>query len=128
MTKKKCPLTDRPIGAILLRMNGLYYIPFFLFIIFSWLYFQRKMKRRDDHYNEVREQYLRERPELPSEQVSALRRKEPWIGMDSRLLTELFGEPHRKRGLDQLQTRFIWSYSRFFVYISDSEVAEWKKR
>lgn len=109
-------------------MNYIYYIPFFLFIIAAWFYYQRKMKIRHKFYREKREQYIQENTLLTNEQKENLSKGLPWKGMDSGLLSGLFGEPTRKRALDQSASKSIWSYGTLFVYLDGDIVYEWKSR
>jgi len=109
-------------------MNKLYILPFFLFLIASWFYYKGKMNRQKALLSSKREEYIRSRPDLPEDQKINLEKGEPWPDMPVDLLVELFGEPMRKRVLDQSVTRFIWSYGDLFVYVSGDRVAEWKKR
>lgn len=109
-------------------MNNLYYIPFFLFIIAAYLYYQSKNRKRDRFYREERLDYIKDHPGLSAEQLENLSQGLPWTGMDSETLIALFGEPRRKRVLDQTLTRVIWSYADLFVYLNNGKVAEWKGR
>jgi len=65
---------------------------------------------------------------LTEDQKNNLSKGLPWIGMESKTLLELFGEPSKKRILNDTMTRFIWSYGKIFIYVNDNKVAEWKKR
>jgi len=109
-------------------MNKLLYIPFFLFIIGAYIYYWKKGQKQEQYFKEKRAQYILGNPGLSSEQTENLSSDLPWIGMDTLTLTSLFGEPRKKRVLDQSMTRFIWSYTNLFIYIYEGSVAEWKSR
>ncbi|MBB6479577.1 hypothetical protein [Spirochaeta isovalerica] len=109
-------------------MNKLYLLPFLLFLVGAWFYFSRRQMKLKIFYAEQRQRYIESHSELTGEQKASLSKGEPWPGMPSKILIELFGEPDRKRVLDQSVTRFIWTYPDLFVYISGDEVAEWKKK
>ena len=109
-------------------MNYIYYLPFLVFIVASYVYYQRKNKKQDQRFNNIRDEYISENSTLTEEQTDSLSKGFPWIGMDSPVLIELFGEPRRKRVLDQSLTRTIWSYGNLFVYINNGKVTEWKSR
>ena len=109
-------------------MNTLFYIPFFLFIIAAYFYYQQKSRKKDLFYREERLDYVKDHPELAKEHSENLSQGLPWVGMDSETLISLFGEPRRKRVLDQSLTRVIWSYADLFVYLNEGRVAEWKSR
>ncbi|MBN2657608.1 MAG: hypothetical protein JXR86_11160 [Spirochaetales bacterium] len=109
-------------------MLNIYITPFLLFLIAAWLYYSRNQKKQNAYYAEQRKQYMESHPQLPEEQRTNIRNGEPWPGMKTELLIDLFGEPGRKRVLDQSVTRFIWSYSDLFVYITGDEVVEWKRK
>jgi hypothetical protein len=109
-------------------MNNYYYIPFFLFIIAAYIYYQRKGKREQLFYRTRRIEFLDNNKNLTEEQSNNLSHGLPWNGMESGILIELFGEPRRKRVMDQSMTRTIWSYGELFVYIDDDRVIEWKRR
>jgi len=109
-------------------MNTLFYLPFFLFIIAAYIYYQQKNKKTDIHYSEKRAEYLSDSNTLTEEQSENLSHGLPWVGMESHVLIDFFGEPRRKRVLDQSLTRVIWSYGDLFVYIDCGKVIEWKNR
>ncbi|MDA3812055.1 MAG: hypothetical protein PF518_17185 [Spirochaetaceae bacterium] len=109
-------------------MNFFMYIPFFLFIIGAFVYYQKKERKKELLFKEKRQQFVLEHPDLSVEQSENLSSGLPWIGMDSSTLTSLFGEPVKKRILDQSMTRFIWSYPNLFIYLYEDNVAEWKNR
>lgn len=107
---------------------NIYIIPFLLFIVGAWFYYDRKMKSRKAHYAKKRLQYIQLHGELTNEQKQNLEQGTPWKGMASSLLVELFGEPHRKRVLNQSVSKFIWTYSDQFVYLEEDVVIEWKEK
>lgn len=109
-------------------MNKLYYIPFFLFLIGAYYFYNNRAKKQTQFYKEKRDLYIKEHPDLTVEQSENLQKNIPWSGMDSATLTGLFGEPGRKRVLEQSLTKFIWSYPDLFVYIHKGTVVEWKQK
>ena len=109
-------------------MINLMYIPFLLFIIAAYFYYHQKLQNRERYYKSKRNEFLYNNPGLTEEQTNNLNLDLPWIGMESSLLTELFGDPKRKRVLDQSMKRIIWSYPNLFVYLNEDKVAEWKSR
>jgi hypothetical protein len=109
-------------------MNNLYYIPFFLFIAGAYYYYSSKAKKQAYFYNNKRKNYITENSDLTEQQVTNLQKDLPWEGLTSAELTMLFGEPRRKRVLDESLTKYIWSYADIFIYIKDDKVVEWKKK
>lgn len=105
-----------------------YYIPFLAFVAAAWIYYDLRLKKRNRIFREKREAFVRETEGLTEEQRSNLISGLPWKGMDTATLAELFGEPQRKRILDQSLTRTIWSYGTIFVFVENDAVTEWKKR
>ena len=109
-------------------MNNLMYLPFLLFIIAAYIYYMIREKRKVQFYRDKRAQYINKNSDLTEEQSQNLTQNLPWVGMESSILLDLFGEPRKKRILDQSLTRVIWSYADTFIYINDGFVVEWKNR
>lgn len=109
-------------------MNAYLYIPFLIFIAGAYFYYYKKSLNQLRHYKEKRRQFLKENPDLSSDKIKNLSADLPWKGMESQLLLNLFGEPRRKRELDQSLERTIWSYGDLFVYVNDNKVIEWKAK
>lgn len=109
-------------------MIELYHIPFVLFIIGAYIYYTVKNRDQKKYYKKIRDDYLRNRKDITPEQSDNLSKGIPWQGMDSSLLITLFGEPRRKRVLDQSLTKTIWSYADLFVYLDNGIVIEWKSK
>lgn len=105
-----------------------YYIPFLIFVVIAWIYYDLRMKKKNRLLKEKREKFLSETEDLTEEQRNNLSAGLPWKGMDAETLRDLFGEPQRKRILDGTLTRIIWSYGSIFVYVENDAVTEWKKR
>lgn len=109
-------------------MINIYILPFLAFIVGAYIYYSRKAQNLKGKYDLKRHEYLRESSELSKEQRENLNNGIPWKGMDSALLIKLFGEPRRRRFLDQSLTKMIWSYADLFVYLDNDTVIEWKKK
>ena len=111
-----------------MNMNYTHYIPFLLFVAAAWIYYDFRLKKNNRLYRDRREKFIQKNSGLTSEQRENLSAGIPWRGMNTELLTELFGEPQRKRILDQSLTRTIWSYGTLFIYVENGKVTEWKRR
>ena len=109
-------------------MNNLIYVLFILFIPAAYFYYHGKGKKKEQFYRNKRKTYISENPGLTDEQSDNLSSGLPWIGMNSNTLIELFGEPGRKRMLNESMTKYIWSYGKIFIYLHENIVVEWKKR
>ena len=109
-------------------MSNIYFIPFFIFIIGAYIYYSHQAKQQKQYYNKIRDEYRLNTKDLSVEQSENLTKGIPWQGMDSSLLITLFGEPRRKRVLDQSLTKSIWSYADLFVYLDKGIVIEWKSK
>lgn len=109
-------------------MINIYILPFILFIIGAYIYYSHQANKQNNYYKNKRHIFLQETKTLSEDQSNNLTKGIPWQGMDSSLLITLFGEPRRKRVLDQSLTRMIWSYSDLFVYLDNEIVMEWKRK
>jgi len=104
------------------------YIFFVLFIVAAYIYYTKKKTRQDEFFRMRRKQYLEEHQGLDSEKIEALEHGHPWIGMDTEILKDLFGEPYRQRPMNSDASETIWSYGRIYVLVDDNRVKTWSNR
>ncbi len=108
--------------------TNLYILPFLIFIVGAYIYYSQQAQKQKNYYRKQRDEYLQSSKNLSEDQSQNLTDGIPWQGMDSGLLILLFGEPRRKRVLDQSLTKMIWSYADLFVYLDNEIVIEWKRK
>jgi len=104
------------------------YLLFIAFIIGAYIFYTKKNKQRSEYFQSLRDQYIREHPDLDLERRTNLEAGRPWEGMNTELLIELFGEPYRKRPMNNDASRTIWTYGSLFVYVENGRVGTWNRR
>lgn len=105
-----------------------YYAAFIIFILTAYGFYTRKNRRNREFFEKCREDYLRQNEELEEEKRQALKAGHPWEGMDTELLIRLFGEPYRKRPMNNDASQTIWTYGSLFVLVENQRVITWKER
>jgi len=106
----------------------LYYAAFLVFIIIAYGFYTRKNRRNREFFEKRREIYIREEEGLEEEKRQSLTAGHPWEGMDTELLVRLFGEPYRKRPMNNDASQTIWTYGNLFVLVESQRVITWKER
>ena len=111
-----------------MTMEPIYLIFIIVFIIGAYLYHTKATKQRSAHFSNMRKHYLAEHPDLQDDKRDLLERGYPWVGMDCELLNKLFGEPYRKRPMNEDASQTIWTYPRIYVLVKDNQVRTWNDR
>jgi len=104
------------------------YFLFIAFIAFAYIYYTRRNKQRSAYYNRLRKAYIEKNQDLEPPKKNALAQGHPWVGMDKELLVSLFGDPSRKRPMNEDASQMIWTLDRIYVLMVDDRVQTWNHR
>ena len=104
------------------------YFLFIAFIVLAYIYHTRKNKQRSAYYNRLRREYIDQNQDLEASKKHALEQGHPWLGMDKELLIGLFGDPSRKRPMNEDASQMIWTLDRIYVLMVDDRVQTWNQR
>lgn len=111
-----------------MEMQPLYYLFFLAFVIIAYMYYTRKNRQRTAFFEAARKKYIEAKRELDSDKKESLEKGYPWEGMSTELLLQLFGEPYRKRPMNNDASETIWTYGRLFVLVENGRVVTWHDR
>lgn len=110
-----------------MEIHPLYFL-FIAFIGIAYIYYTRRNTQRLAYYKRLRREYIERHQDIEAPKKHALEQGHPWVGMNKELLISLFGDPSRKRPMNEDASRMIWTLDRIYVLMVDDRVETWNHR